>query len=93
MQKKVRAHIIVSGRVQGVYFRQKIAKQAKRLDILGWVRNLNNGKVEAVLEGAKEDVQKIIDWAKKGPLLARVLNLDIKWQEHKGEFSNFEIKD
>lgn len=92
MQKKVRAHILVSGRVQGVYFRQKTAKQAQRLGISGWVRNLNDNKVEAVLEGAKEDVQKIIDWAKKGPFLARVLNLDIKWQEYKGEFNNFEIK-
>jgi len=93
MQEKIRAHIIVSGRVQGVYFRQDTAKQAQKLGILGWVRNLNDGKVEAVLEGAKEDVQKIIDWTKKGPFLARVLNLDIKWQEYKGEFNNFEIKD
>ena len=92
MQKKVRAHILISGRVQGVYFRQKTAKQAQMLGISGWVRNLNDNKVEAVLEGAKEDVQKIIDWAKKGPFLARVLNLDIKWQEYKGEFNNFEIK-
>ncbi len=92
MQEEVRAHIIVSGRVQGVYFRQETAKQAQRLGISGWVRNLNDNKVEAVLEGEKEDVQKIIDWAKKGPFFARVLNLDIKWQEHKGEFNNFEIK-
>jgi acylphosphatase len=92
MKEKIRAHIFISGRVQGVYFRQKTAKQAQVLGVSGWVRNLNNDKVEAVLEGAKKDVQKIIDWAKKGPFFARVLSLDIKWQKYKGEFNNFEIK-
>lgn len=92
MEEKIRAHIIVSGRVQGVYYRQKTVKQAQKLGLSGWVKNLNNGKVEAVFEGKKKSVEKIVNWAKKGPVFARVLGSNIDWQEYTGEFNNFEVK-
>lgn len=92
MKEKIRAHVVLSGRVQGVYYRQNTIKQAQRLGLSGWIRNLNDGKVEAVFEGEKENVEKIVNWAKKGPFFARVSSLKIEWQEYKGEFNNFGIK-
>lgn len=92
MEEKIRAHIIVSGRVQGVYFRQETAKQAGKFGVSGWVRNLNDGRVEAVFEGEKDTVERIVNWIKKGPFFAKVSNLKVDWQEYSGEFNNFEIK-
>ena len=90
--RKVRAHIFVSGRVQGVFFRDSTRRIAEELDIFGWVKNSNNSRVEAVLEGEKEIIEKLIEWAKKGPVLARVNGIEIEWQDYKGEFKNFEIR-
>jgi acylphosphatase len=87
----VRAHIFVSGRVQGVFFRDSTKRRAKKLGIKGWVKNLPDGRVEAVFEGKKDRVEQIINWAKRGPIFAKVNNLDLEWQEYKGEFSDFEI--
>jgi len=87
----VRAHIFVSGRVQGVFFRDSTKRKAKKLGIKGWVKNLPDGRVEAVFEGKKDKVEQIINWAKRGPIFAKVSNLDLEWQEYKGEFSDFEI--
>ena len=87
-----RAHIFVSGRVQGVLFRDGTRRQAKKLGITGWVKNLGDGRVEAVFEGEKVKVEQIVNWAKRGPILSKVENLEIAWEEHKGEFSSFEIK-
>lgn len=89
---KVRAHIFVSGRVQRVFFRSGTQTKAKSLGITGWVKNLASGQVEAVFEGDKDKVEKIIDWARKGPILAKVENLELEWQEYKGEFNDFEIR-
>lgn len=91
MSENVRFHIFVSGRVQGVFFRENMRKHAISLGIKGWVKNLNDGRVEAVFEGEKEKVEKIIEWAKKGSIMARIDNLEIVKEEHKGEFSNFTI--
>ncbi len=92
MKEKIRAHVVVSGRVQGVYYRQNAVKQAQKLGLSGWIRNLSDGKVEAVFEGGKENVEKIVNWAKKGPFFSRVSSLKIDWQEYKGEFNNFGVK-
>lgn len=89
--ERVRAHIFVSGRVQGVLFRDGTQRQAKRLGIKGWVRNLADGRVEAVFEGEKDKVDKIVNWAEKGPILARVGDLRVEWQKYTGEFESFEI--
>ena len=90
--EKIRAHIIISGRVQGVFFRDSMRIRAKKLGIGGWVKNLRTGQVEAVFEGDKDKVEEIIDWARKGPILAKVQDLQVEWQEYKGEFTDFEIK-
>jgi len=87
-----RAHIFVSGRVQGVFFRENTRRKAKKLSLLGFVKNLPDGRVEAVFEGEKEKIMKMIEWAKKGPILARVENVEVIWEEPKGEFDDFEIR-
>ncbi|MDI6592006.1 MAG: acylphosphatase [Patescibacteria group bacterium] len=92
MNGKARVHIYVSGRVQGVFFRQNTQEKAKILGITGWVRNLADGRVEAVFEGEKEKVQDLIEWAKRGPIGAKVTELKIEWQEYQGEFKDFEIR-
>lgn len=89
---KARCHLLISGRVQGVFFRQNTLERAKRLGLRGWVRNTEDGKVEAVFEGEKEKIEKILEWAKRGPILAKVENVEVKWEDFKGEFDNFEIR-
>jgi acylphosphatase len=90
--KNSRAHVLVYGRVQGVFFRQNTQKLAQKLGLAGWVKNREDGGVEAVFEGEKEKVEKMIEWMKKGPPLAWVEKVNVFWEEFKGEFKNFEIK-
>lgn len=92
MAEKIRAHIFVSGRVQGVWFRQKTKQKAEKLGVFGWVKNLSDGRVEAVFEGNKQQVEQMVIWARKGPLWAKVNDIDISWEKYKGEFNFFEIK-
>jgi acylphosphatase len=88
---KARVHVFVSGRVQGVFFRAETADMADRLGLAGWVRNLPDGRVEALFEGEKEDVEKALDFCRRGPFGARVQNLDLKWEDWKGEFRDFRV--
>ncbi|MEM3616164.1 MAG: acylphosphatase [Candidatus Methanomethylicia archaeon] len=88
----VRAHIFVSGRVQGVFFRSNMRNIAHTYGISGWVRNTSDGRVEAVLEGSEDAVKRVIEWAHRGPPLAHVDNVEIFWEEYKGEFRNFRIR-
>ena len=90
--EKTRCHVLVSGRVQGVFFRQNTRERARALGLKGWVRNTEDGKVEAVFEGEREKIEKILEWMKVGPILARVENLEIKWEDFKNEFKDFEIR-
>jgi len=92
MNKGARTHVLISGRAQGVFFRENTQRKAKKLRITGWIKNLSDGRVEAVFEGDKKPVEKIINWAKRGPILAKVESIDIEWQEYKNEFSDFEIR-
>lgn len=92
MNEKARAHLFVSGRVQGVFFRSHTTEKARELGLTGWVRNLEDGRVEAVFEGEKERVEEIVEWAKKGPAFARVDGIEIFWENFKGEFEDFETK-
>lgn len=88
----VRAHIFVSGKVQGVFFRENCRKLADKFKITGWVKNLKDGRVEAVFEGEEGKVKRMVKWAKRGPIWARVDNLEAVWQNYQGEFDNFEIR-
>lgn len=92
MNEKVRVHIVVSGRVQGVFFRSETQEKAKELGLTGWVKNLAEGRVEAVFEGERDKVEQLVEWAKKGPSGAIVEHLDLVWEEYKGEFNGFEIR-
>ncbi len=88
-----RAHIFVSGKVQGVFFRDNTKKKAESLGVSGWVRNLPDGRVEAVFEGEKEGVEKMTDWVRQGPAFAKVENLRVEKEDYKGEFQEFRIRD
>jgi acylphosphatase len=89
---KIRAHVYVSGRVQGVFFRYTTKEWADELGLTGWVRNLPDGRVEAVIEGEEEKVKEMIELMRKGPPLAIVKNIEVKWERYKGEFKAFIIK-
>ncbi|MGQ9469916.1 MAG: acylphosphatase [Nitrososphaerales archaeon] len=89
--EKVRAHVYISGLVQGVFFRSNTKKMALKLNLKGWVRNLLDGRVEAVFEGDRDKVLEMLQWCKIGPPKARVKNIDIKWEEYEGNFMTFEI--
>jgi len=89
---KERVRIIVSGMVQGVFFRASTRDEAVRLGIGGWVRNQNDGSVEIVAEGTREQIEEFIDWCRTGPPDARVDELDISRGEFLSEFDKFVIK-
>ncbi len=88
---KTRAHIYVTGKVQGVFFRQNTKRQAQSRDVYGWVCNLPDGRVEAVFEGEEESVREVVDYCSHGPSFAKVENLEVAYEDYKGEFSNFSI--
>lgn len=92
IQKKIRAHIYVRGKVQGVYFRQNTQQLAVRRGVTGWVRNLDDGRVEAILEGDDVDVNEVIEWCYVGPPRAHVQDVEVKFEKYIGEFVNFNIK-
>ena len=89
---KARAHVYVGGYVQGVWFRSHTREMAGRLGVYGWVRNLPDGRVEAVFEGEDVSVEKIIDFCRRGPPNAYVIDLDVRRQEWKGEYHNFTVR-
>jgi acylphosphatase len=89
---KTRAHVFVSGRVQGVFFRQKTKQQADSLGVNGWVRNLPDGRVEAVFEGEEEAVKALVEYCHHVPSYARVTNIDASWEDYRGEFSDFKMR-
>ncbi|MEM5872548.1 MAG: acylphosphatase [Candidatus Aenigmatarchaeota archaeon] len=89
--KFVRAHVIVSGFVQGVSYRFYARIKARNLGLKGWIRNLDSGEVEAVFEGEEEKVKEMIEWCKKGPNFAKVEKIKVDFEEYKNEFDSFEI--
>ncbi|MGQ9718476.1 MAG: acylphosphatase [Nitrososphaerales archaeon] len=88
---RVRAHVYISGIVQGVFFRSYIKKKALMLNLRGWVRNIWDGRVEAIFEGDKSDVLKMFEWCRVGPPRAQVTDVDAKWEEYEGSFATFDI--
>ena len=86
-----RVRVFVTGKVQGVFFRQALKVKAKQNNVFGWVRNLQDGRVEAVLEGQDENVNVLVEWCHGGPANARVEDVEIRNEEYSKEFSNFEV--
>jgi len=90
--KKIRVNVVISGRVQGVCYRQGTFQKAVELGLKGWVRNLTNGRVEAVFEGEENLVDQMIEWCKEGPIMARVTHVEVDKQLYIGDFTGFSIK-
>ena len=86
-----RIRIFVTGKVQGVFFRQALKVMAKKNDVYGWVKNLKDGRVEAVLEGDEEKLSRLVEWAHGGPANARVEDVEIRNEEFAGEFTKFDV--
>lgn len=89
---KKRAHVYVSGRVQGVFFRATTRDEAHKREVTGWVKNLPDGRVEAVFEGKEDDVQEMVDFCHEGSGPAQVSDVEVEWKEYQGEFSSFEVR-
>jgi acylphosphatase len=90
-QEHVRAHVWISGRVQGVFFRASTVDEAVARGVDGWVRNSSDGWVETVCEGERSAVEAMIAWCRKGPPAARISSVEVVWEEPKGEHG-FEVR-
>jgi acylphosphatase len=91
MTARVRAHVFVTGKVQGVYYRQTAMEAARAHGVSGWIRNLQDGRVETVLEGDESNVSSVIEWCKRGPAKAQVEKVEVISEGYTGEFSQFTI--
>jgi len=91
MMNQVRAHLWITGRVQGVCFRFETQRAALQFHVSGWVRNLSDGRVEALVEGPEDDVAKTIAWCHQGPPGSRVDDVQIHWESYQGDLSGFTI--
>jgi acylphosphatase len=92
MENTVRAHAIISGRVQGVFFRMETKRAADGFGVFGWVRNLRDGTVEALFEGDKDRVDAVLAWCKEGPPHAQVSDVKVAWEDYAGEYRGFEVR-
>lgn len=86
-----RVRVIISGRVQGVYFRHFTKVKASELGVRGWVKNLDDGRVEAVFEGDPGSVRAMVDWCHHGPPTARVDSVEITFEDYRGDFTGFRV--
>ncbi len=84
--------MLISGKVQGVWYRATTKEKAEELGIKGWVRNTSDGKVEAVFEGDQNNIEEMIKWCKKGPDFANVIDVDVNPEELSEEFEGFNIR-
>ena len=88
----IRAHVVVKGKVQGVWYRQSTMDQAESLGLAGWVRNLPGGEVEAVFEGEEDVVEEMLAWCRRGPPLARVTGMDVERGAAEGLAPPFRVR-
>ncbi len=88
---KIRKHLIIEGRVQGVWFRESTRRQAVRLGVSGWVKNRPEGTVEALLEGPEDAVLRLVAWCGRGPSAASVTGIRETEEPWRGEFSSFDV--
>ena len=91
MEEYVRAHVIIRGRVQGVFFRMETQRAAERYGVSGWVRNKSDGTVEAVFEGKKSDTKAALQWCHEGPAFASVESVEVEWEDYRGEPAGFQV--
>lgn len=89
--KKRRAHVWITGRVQGVFFRAYTREAAQQIGVAGWVRNLPDGRVEAVFEGEADRIGKMIDWCRRGSPLSRVDRVEVLDEIYTGDFDGLVI--
>ncbi len=89
MNKRIR--VVISGRVQGVFFRAETQKQAERYRINGWVRNLRSGKVEALFEGDEFNIHRMVAWCRNGPPLSHVTGIELFEEPYRAEYDNFSV--
>ncbi len=87
-----RAHVRISGRVQGVSFRDATRQEAESLGLSGWVSNLPDGRVEALFEGESDSVRRMVRWCEEGPNQADVDDVDVSYEEASGDLSGFEVR-
>ena len=87
-----RVHVIVHGRVQGVYFRASTRDRARQLGLSGWVRNCADGSVELVAEGETAKLEQLVTWCRNGPPGAFISDMVVEWKEGTGEFVGFTVK-
>jgi acylphosphatase len=92
MKDKTRVRALLSGRVQGVFFRAETRQAARRNGVSGWVRNTSDGRVEAVFEGREGDVDQMVQWCHDGPPNARVDDIRVREETYTGEFDDFAIR-
>ncbi len=87
-----RVHVFISGKVQGVFFRSGTKERAEELNLTGWVRNLADGRVEAVFEGEEKNVENMVQWCRRGPDYAVVEEIEVIPEQYKGEFNSFALR-
>lgn len=86
------AHIFILGYVQGVGFRRFVRQRARKRGLTGWVRNLPDGRVEAVIQGEQEQIEKLIEEVRKGPMLAKVEKIESQWEVITEAYSEFSLQ-
>jgi acylphosphatase len=86
-----RAHVVVSGQVQGVFFRDSTRQKAEDLDLAGWVKNTPDGQVEALFEGPSDRVREMVRWCEEGPQQASVENVDTDFEAAGGDLEGFKV--
>jgi acylphosphatase len=91
-KEKVCAHLRIAGRVQGVSYRYSMVREAQNLGIRGWVRNRDDGSVEAVAEGTRANLEALIGWSRQGPPGARVDKVEVQWETPDQSFSGFTVR-
>ena len=91
-KESISVRLLVTGKVQGVYFRFNMQQVAMKNSVVGWVRNLPDGNVEALLEGNKEDINQVVRWSKIGPENARVDQVKMDYGQYTGEYKDFIIR-
>lgn len=91
MDENVRAQVVISGRVQGVFFRAETQRAAERIGVNGWVRNRSDGTVAAVFEGSKPLVEQTIEWCRQGSPMSNVTDVNVQWEAYSGQYDSFKI--